>query len=68
MAPFSLSKTGRAFSLSFHRRFLTAKQGIHIQPGIASKGDFIRLFPTNLADKVSQYDMRVGNAGQTNIF
>lgn len=47
---------------------MTAKQGIHIQPGIASKGDFIRFLPTNLADKVSQYDMRVGNAGQTNIF
>ncbi|MNN69766.1 hypothetical protein D3C81_1855800 [compost metagenome] len=66
--PFLFVKDRQRFQFQLNVRFLAAKQGVHIQFGVAGERDFIRLFAANLADELIEYDMGIGNAGHTDIF
>lgn len=67
MAPFSV-KGWQRFELQIDRRFLRAEQGVKIDVGDPTQGDFARLLAPDSAGQVLQFDMGVGNAFQTNIF
>lgn len=61
-------KGWQRFELQIDRRFLRAEQGVKIDVGDPTQGDFARLLAPDSAGQVLQFDMGVGNAFQTNIF